>query len=112
MSAKEYGLLIDGAWVTPPNASRFTTHSPTNGEAVGSFVAATPSDARRAIDAAERAFPKWRAVPPPYRGRYLARAAEILRERKEALGAIVTREMGKVIAEGRGDVQEAIDFVE
>jgi aldehyde dehydrogenase (NAD+) len=112
MSAKEYGLFIAGEWVTPPNATRFTSRNPTNGETVGSFVSATKEDARRAIDAAQAAFPAWRATPPPRRGDILLRASEIMRRRKEELGRLVTEEMGKVIAEGRGDVQESIDFVE
>ncbi|MGC2290150.1 MAG: aldehyde dehydrogenase family protein, partial [Thermoplasmata archaeon] len=111
-SYPEVGLFIGGQWITPPGAARFTTHNPTNGEVVGSFVSGTPKDVESAVSAAYEAFPKWKATPPPARGDILLRVSQILKERKEQIGRIVTQEMGKVIAEGRGDVQEAIDFVE
>jgi len=107
-----YGLFIGGEWTTPDHPGRFTTRNPANGEPVGEFVAATAADVTRAVDAAAAAFPRWKATPAPKRGDLLLRAAEILRGRKEAVARIVTREMGKVIAEGRGDVQESIDFIE
>ncbi len=111
-SVEEYGLFVNGKWVSPPGTSRFETINPTNREPVGSFVAATPADVSRAVDAAQKAFPAWRDLPPPRRGQILRDAARILRERKAALGRIVTQEMGKILPEGLGDVQEAIDFVE
>jgi acyl-CoA reductase-like NAD-dependent aldehyde dehydrogenase len=112
VAAVEYGLYIQGQWTTPANAKRFTTTNPATGEPVGSFVSATAADVRSAIDAAAGAFSRWRSTPPPQRAEILLRVAEILRRRKEELARLVTREMGKVIAEGRGDVQESIDFVE
>jgi aldehyde dehydrogenase (NAD+) len=112
MSATEYGLFIAGEWVSPSNSPRFTTINPTNGEVVGSFISGTPEDVRRAIDAAQAAFPVWRDTPAPFRGDLLLKAARVLRRRKEEIARIVTQEMGKVIAEGRGDVQESIDFME
>jgi len=63
----------------------------------------------KAVDAAEDAFEKWREVPPPKRGEILLKIAQLLKENKEELARIMTREMGKVLAETRGDVQEAID---
>jgi acyl-CoA reductase-like NAD-dependent aldehyde dehydrogenase len=110
--APEFGLFIGGAWVTPKGAKRFTTHNPATGEELASFVAGRPEDVDAAVTAAEKAFPAWRDTPAPKRGELLLKAATILRERKEAVGQIVTKEMGKVIAEGRGDVQESIDFIE
>jgi alpha-ketoglutaric semialdehyde dehydrogenase len=108
----EIGLFIGGKWVTPPGAARFLTHNPTNGQVVGSFVSGTPKDVDAAVGAADAAFPGWKATPPPARGEILLRVSQILKSRKEQIGRVVTQEMGKVIAEGRGDVQEAIDFVE
>jgi aldehyde dehydrogenase (NAD+) len=110
--APEYGLFIGGKWVSPAGRTRFQTINPATREPVGSFISGTPQDVTAAIDAAQAAFPKWRDTPAPHRGDLLLRVAEILKRRKEELGRIVTREMGKVIAEGRGDVQESIDFVE
>jgi alpha-ketoglutaric semialdehyde dehydrogenase len=109
---EEYGLFIDGKWVVPPGAKRFQTVSPIHREPVGSFVQGTIQDAQSAIEAAHRAFPAWKETPPPKRGDILLRAAELLKERKAELGRIVTLEMGKVLGEGLGDVQESIDFVE
>jgi alpha-ketoglutaric semialdehyde dehydrogenase len=112
MPGKEYGLYIDGKWVAPANAKRFSSWNPATGEEVGSFVAGTADDARNAITVATKAFPAWRDTPAPARAEMLLRTSIILRRRKEELGRIVTQEMGKVIAEGRGDVQESIDFLE
>jgi alpha-ketoglutaric semialdehyde dehydrogenase len=109
---EEFGLFIDGTWVTPEGSKRFETVSPINGEKVGSFVSGTVQDAKDAIAAAHRAFPGWKGTPAPKRGDVLLRAAEILRSRKAEVGRIVTLEMGKVIGEGLGDVQESIDFIE
>lgn len=111
-TTEQFGLFIDGKWESPAGAGRFVTRNPANGEELGSFVSGRPEDVGRAIGAAAKAFPKWRDTPPPKRGEILLRVADVMRQRKEAIGRVVTREMGKVIAEGRGDVQEAIDFVE
>src|SRR6185369_1492833 len=62
------------------------------------------------VESARAAFPGWRRLPAPRRGEILFRAAELLIRNKQRLGELVTREMGKVIAEGLGDVQEAIDI--
>ncbi len=112
MSHPEHGLYIDGKWVSPSGTERFATVNPTTGETVASFVAARPSDVEAAVAAAHRAYRMWRDTPAPRRGEILLAAAELFRQRKAELARTVTREMGKVIAEGRGDVQESIDFVE
>jgi len=109
---RSYGHYINGEWVPSESGQWFETKSPTTGEVLARFPLGTRGDVQRAIEAAEAAFPAWRRTPPPRRGEILLRAAQIMRERKEELGRLVTREMGKVIAEGKGDVQEAIDFLE
>jgi aldehyde dehydrogenase (NAD+) len=78
--------------------------------AVGTFADSGPADVERAVAAAREAQPKWKALPAPKRGEILYRAAEILVRRKEDLSRDMTREMGKVLDETRGDVQEAIDM--
>jgi len=108
----EYGLFIGGKWVSPPGARRFETINPATKEPLGSFVSGTPADVDRAITAAHGAFPAWKDTPAPKRGDILLAAARILTERKAAVGRVVTQEMGKVIGEGLGDVQESIDFIE
>jgi aldehyde dehydrogenase (NAD+) len=77
---------------------------------IGTFAESGPEDAEKAVAAAREAFPRWRAVPAPKRGEILYRAAEILVRRKEEFARDMTREMGKVLPETRGDVQEAIDM--
>ncbi len=109
---RSYGHYVNGEWGPSESGQWFETKNPTTGEVLARFPLGTRGDVQRAIDAAEAAFPAWRRTPPPRRGEILLRAAQIMRERKEELGRLVTREMGKVIAEGKGDVQEAIDFLE
>ncbi len=112
MAVKEYGHYINGEWVPSGSGETFETRSPIDGEVLATFPKGTPGDVQKAIDAAEAAFPAWKKTPPPHRGEILLRAAHIMRAHKDELGALVTKEMGKVIAEGKGDVQEAIDFLE
>src|SRR5438093_5879988 len=108
---QDYGLFIGGKW-KKSEGKRFETRNPATGEVLATFPLATKEELGDAVHAAKGAFEKWRKTPAPRRGELLLEAARILRKRKEELGRIVTTEMGKVIAEGRGDVQEAIDFFE
>lgn len=110
--AQDHGLFIDGRWQRPPGATWFETRNPANGELLGRFVAAGPAEVELALAAAARAFPGWRDTPAPKRGEILLKVARYYREHKEQIGRVVSQEMGKVLPEGRGDVQEAIDFVE
>ncbi len=106
----EYGFFINGKWTKPRGRKTFTTINPTNGELLGEFLQGSREDVDAAANAARAAFEAWRKTPPPHRGELVLEAARIFKRRKEELGRIVTMEMGKVIAEGRADVQEAIDF--
>ena len=108
----EYGLYIDGQWVPSSSGRPFETRNPATGEILASFAEGTQKDVEKAVEAASRAQPAWRSFPAPKRGEILLKAAGIMRNRKDELGELVSREMGKVIAEGKGDVQEAIDFLE
>ena len=110
--AKEYGFYIGGKWVNPKGRKRFETANPATGEVLASFPLGAAEDVNAAVKAAKGAFEKWRKTPAPRRGELLLEAARIIRRKKEDLGRTVTMEMGKIIAEGRGDVQEAIDFFE
>jgi alpha-ketoglutaric semialdehyde dehydrogenase len=105
-----YSNLIDGQWVPSVSGETFENRNPATGELIGLFQKSTAVDAERAIDAARRAYEHWRLVPAPKRAELLFRAAQLLAERKEALARDMTREMGKVLDETRGDVQEAIDM--
>src|SRR5437868_371919 len=106
-----YHNFIDGAWVPSVSGDLFEDRNPANpDEVVGVFQKSTAADVRRAIDAARRAYEHWRLVPAPRRAEILFRAAQLIADRKEALARDMTREMGKVLDETRGDVQEAIDM--
>ncbi|MFZ0211607.1 MAG: aldehyde dehydrogenase family protein [Candidatus Acidiferrales bacterium] len=102
---------IDGKWVDASGGKGIENRNPANtDDLVGIFPASSAEDVNRAVEAAKRAFEKWRLVPAPKRAEILYRAAEILVQRKEDVARDMTREMGKVLAETRGDVQEAIDM--
>src|SRR5512143_2483344 len=102
---------IDGEWVDPAGSETFESINPADKrEVVGVVVKSTKADIDRAVAAARAAYESWRLVPAPKRGEILFRAAEALVKEKQRLGELVTREMGKVIAEGQGDVPEAIDM--
>ena len=103
--------FIAGKWSNTTTGEFFTSINPADTRQI---VARAPlsrhEDVDRAVEAARIAFPAWRLLPPPRRGEILFRAGEILLREKQKLGELVTREMGKVLAEGLGDVQEAIDM--
>jgi alpha-ketoglutaric semialdehyde dehydrogenase len=102
--------FIDGEWVESSTGETFENRNPADTrDLVGIFQKSNRADVNAAVDAAKRAFAKWRLVPAPRRAEIVFRAAEILIERKEDYARDMTREMGKVLAETRGDVQEAID---
>lgn len=108
---QEYGLFIGGKW-RKSEGKRFETRNPATGEILATFPSATKDEVDEAARAAKTAFEKWKKTPAPRRGELLLEASRIFRREKEELGRIVTTEMGKVIAEGRADVQEVIDFYE
>jgi aldehyde dehydrogenase (NAD+) len=111
ISAAIFNNYVNGRWVPSRSGDVFENRNPADDrEVVGRFQQSTPEDAAEAIDAAARAYEQWRLVPAPRRAELLYRAAQILVERKEALARDMTREMGKVLEETRGDVQEAIDM--
>lgn len=109
---KNYGLFINGKWKDSSDGRTFKTINPANGSILARFAQATVEDVVETIEVAKRSFSTWKGYPAPKRGEILIKAAAIMRERKQELGELVAREMGKVIAEGLGDVQEAIDFLE
>lgn len=101
---------IGGRWVEGAVGGFIPDLDPASGDVVAQVTQVGAADVQAAVAAAQAAFPGWRATPAPRRGETLYRLAELLRERKESLAQLLTREMGKVIAEARGDVQEAIDM--
>ena len=110
MFLKQYKLYIDGEWVDSESGETFTSLNPATEEVLGEFQKGNKQDVKKAIDAAEDAFEKWSSTPAPKRGEILLKVYQLLKQSKEQLARLVTTEMGKVITEGRGDVQEAIDM--
>jgi alpha-ketoglutaric semialdehyde dehydrogenase len=107
----EFRNFIGGEWIAPQSGSYIENRNPADTrELVGRFPASTSEDVAHAVDVAAEAFQKWRKVPAPRRAEILFKAGEILIKRKEAYAGDMTREMGKVLKEARGDVQEAIDM--
>src|SRR5580693_1459613 len=110
MTTKVYKNLIGGKWVTAATGKTFLNHNPANvDDVVGEFQSSGAEDVDRAVQAARTAYRQWRLYPAPKRGEILYRTGELLLQRKEELARQMTREMGKVLSETRGDVQEAAD---
>jgi alpha-ketoglutaric semialdehyde dehydrogenase len=108
---KIYKNFINGEWVESVTGQAFEDVNPANrNELVGMFPKSNGEDVDNAVAAAKEAYKSWRLMPAPKRGEILFRAARLLLERKETLAEEMTREMGKVLTETRGDVQEAIDM--
>jgi len=105
-----YKNLINGKWVEAKSGQTMSSINPATGEVLGVVPRSGPEDVAAAVEAAKAAFEKWRKYPAPRRAEILFRAAEMLVKQKEALARLMTQEMGKVLAETRGDVQEAIDM--
>lgn len=106
-----YKNYIGGRWVKPASGALMENRNPADTrDLIGRFPASAAEDVDAAINAAAEAFPKWRATPAPKRAEILYRLGQILRERKDQFAVDMTREMGKVLKETGGDVQEAIDM--
>src|SRR5438128_7774111 len=102
--------FIDGRWVDASTGSTFENIDPATGELIANVAKSSTADVDRAIEAARRALDTWRLYPAPKRGEILYRAGAIASRRQAARAREMTREMGKVLAESRGDVQEGIDM--
>ena len=105
-----YGNYIGGAWEESAPAETFDTLVPATGETLGRFPRSTADDVDRAVQAAKAAYEGWRLTPAPKRAEVLYRFATVLAGHKAELTELMSREMGKVLAEAGGDVQEAIDM--
>jgi alpha-ketoglutaric semialdehyde dehydrogenase len=102
--------FIGGRWVEPSTGEYFDNVNPADtSDVVGRFPLSGPDDVNRAVASAKRGFDIWRRTPAPLRGDVLRRVGDLLVSRKEEIADLMTREMGKPLAETRGDVQEGID---
>src|SRR5213595_2121974 len=100
--------VYDGEW--RGGGLTIEKHSPIDGQLLGRVRTASPEDYEKAITRAQEAFLKWRTTPGPVRGETVRQLGNALRDRKSDLGALVSLETGKIIAEGEGEVQEMIDI--
>ena len=106
-----HGHYIDGEWRESRDGATIETRNPAHHQEVLAQVArGTAADVQDAVAAARRAFGAWSRTPMPVRGDVIGRAARLLEELKEELARLMTQEMGKVLTEARGDVQEGIDM--
>jgi len=111
VAAPTYQLFIAGEWVDSGSGRTFESRNPADTrDVIGHFQAGTAADVARAVRAAETAGLRWRRTPAPKRGEILYRFGALMAEHKERLARAMTREMGKVLTEARGDVQEGIDI--
>jgi aldehyde dehydrogenase (NAD+) len=103
--------FMGGEWVPASSGQTFASKNPADtADVIGEFPRSQKEDVIAAVDAAQAAFPEWQRTPVPSRADLVLRAGQLMAERKEELAQLMTREMGKVIEEARGDVQEGIDM--
>ena len=115
---KDLGLTEDapgacfgsGQWSETTDAGVIESFNPANGELIGKVFSASDADYERVMETAREVAREWRSVPAPERGQAVRLATEALRNYKDALGSLVSLEMGKIKAEGDGEVQEMIDI--
>lgn len=111
--ADQFHNYIDGKWVAAGTGAKIVNRNPADvRDIIGEFAQGTREDARAGIAAAERAFPAWRAVPAPERGRIIGRAAQIAFARQEELARAMTREEGKILKEARGEILKGVNLLE
>ncbi len=108
--AKTFKNFIGGAWVAPMSGKHFQNRNPADTtDVIGRFPDSGVADVAAAVRSAQAGFEHWSRTPAPLRGEVLRRVGDLLTERKDEIADAMTREMGKVLAETRGDVQEGID---
>ena len=111
LGAVNSGVYTD-SWVEQPGGGELVSFNPATGEPIATVLMADAADYDHAVEAAERAFEVWRVMPAPKRGEVVRQIGNALREKKAALGALVSMECGKIRAEGEGEVQEMIDIAD
>ena len=109
----EIQSFIRGEWIAPKSKRTVRNVNPANvDEVVSEFPSAGEEETSRAVDAALEAFPAWREIPAPERGRFVARVAEMARQRQDELARTMTREEGKILREAMGEVRKGINALE
>ena len=103
------GTSVGSGWYAS-TGDHLEVRSPTDGKRLASIEQTGTADFKRLMRQADKAFPVWRSIPAPKRGDIIRQIANALREKKDALGRLVSLEMGKILTEGHGEVQEMIDI--
>ena len=105
--AREFKNFVGGEWVGAVSGETFESSVPATGETLGTFPRSGAEDVDRAVAAAKAAFTEWRLVPAPERGQILLQFARLLEQEKQELTELMSREMGKVLAEAGGEIGRA-----
>lgn len=103
-------LYLGGEWRDASDGGTFDVHNPATGETIATVASATLDDGRRALDAAEKAFPAWADAKPRERGEVLRKAFELIMAEKEDLARIITLENGKALPDSRAEIAYAAEF--
>ncbi|MBK9385627.1 MAG: aldehyde dehydrogenase family protein [Planctomycetes bacterium] len=104
--------VCGSSWVTRPGGGEIVSLNPSTGEPIATVLGATPAEYDQVVAEAAQAFASWRELPAPRRGEIVRQIGEELRRLKEPLGKLVSLEMGKILQEGLGEVQEMIDIAD
>jgi aldehyde dehydrogenase (NAD+) len=112
LSTQEAGSYLGAGEWSKPGVGSFASHIPATGELLGEVSSATAAEYETIITRAQAAFLAWRQIPAPKRGEAIRLCGEALRKHKDALGSLVSLEMGKIKPEGDGEVQEMIDIAD
>jgi succinate-semialdehyde dehydrogenase/glutarate-semialdehyde dehydrogenase len=112
ITGRDEGLLVGGRWLEAESEERFEVTNPATGEVVGTVPDGSRADVEAAIDAASEALEGWKSLAAIERARVLRRAADLIRERKDEIAAVMTAEQGKPLAEAAGEVEYAASFLE
>src|SRR3989338_7804859 len=110
INQKNHGAFA-GSWVKTSGAE-LLSKTPIDGSPLASITQATKKDYKKIIETAQAEFKRWRMVPAPQRGELIRQIGNKLREKKALLGKLVSVEMGKILSEGEGEVQEMIDIAD
>ena len=106
------GACAGPDWIANPSGGELVSYSPNDGKAIAKVKMAGADDYEKIVKKASEAFEAWRMVPAPKRGEIVRQIGEALRAKKKALGKLVSYEMGKILPEGEGEVQEMIDMAD
>ena len=109
MTSPNPGVCVGGEWISG-SGETVDIPNPTTGETLASVTLGGVADYEKAVASSVETFSRWRQLPPPARGEYIRQLGNALREKREALGTLITLEVGKIVPEGIGEVQEMIDI--